>query len=65
MTHSLADSSIDHPQTALDAFVAQARAAIAGGTFEAIVLSANRDARGEPKGVRARAIALRGVPALS
>ena len=49
----------------LDAFIAQARAALAEHSFEALVLSANRDPQGEPRGVRVRAIGLRGEPALS
>ena len=65
MTEAPVDSSIARSPTPLDAFVAQARVALAGGTFEAIVLSANRDAQGEPKSVRVRAIALRSAPALS
>ncbi len=51
--------------TARDSFIARARLALADGIFEALVLSANRDARGEPDTVRIRPIALRGEPVLS
>jgi SAM-dependent methyltransferase len=51
--------------SARETFIERARRALADGTFEALVLSANRAAGGEPGTVRVRAIALRGAPALS
>ena len=65
MTDPLPDSPAALAATPLDAFIEQARAALADRSFEALVLSANRDARGEPKSVRVRSIGLRGEPALS
>ena len=65
MTDSHADPSSSRSTKPLDAFIGQARAALAERSFEALVLSANRDARSELKSVRVRSIALRGAPALS
>jgi len=55
------------PATAepLAAFLAATRAAIEGGEFASLVLSKPRHAGGEPRAVRVRLIALKGVPALS
>jgi len=49
----------------LVAFLAETRAAIAGGEFGSLVLSKARHASGEPGAVRVRLIALKGAPALS
>jgi SAM-dependent methyltransferase len=65
MTDSFDDSAAAHPATPIDAFIERTRAALAERSFEALVLSANRAARGEPESVRVRSIGLRGEPALS
>ena len=49
----------------LAAFLAATRAAIEAGEFASLVLSKPRHAGGEPRAVRVRLIALKGVPALS
>jgi SAM-dependent methyltransferase len=65
MNHPLADSPAARAPTPLDAFIEQTGAALADRSFEALVLSANRDTLDEPKSVRVRAIGLRGETALS
>ncbi len=57
--------SFEHPSANVAAFVERSRDALADGSFEAIVLSAPREARGEPMTVRVRAIDLRGEATLS
>jgi SAM-dependent methyltransferase len=49
----------------LAAFFEAARAALADGTFESLVLSKPRAPSGAPKAVRIRSIALKGMPMLS
>jgi len=49
----------------LAAFLALTQAAIESGEFDSLVLSKTRHASGEPRAVRIRLIALKGVPALS
>src|SRR4051812_21017472 len=49
----------------LAAFLAATRAAIEAGEFASLVLSKPRHGSGEPRAVRIRLIALKGVPALS
>jgi SAM-dependent methyltransferase len=65
MTESLATPIATPAASPLDAFIALARAALAERSFESLVLSANRDPKGEAKSVRVRSIGLRGEPALS
>jgi SAM-dependent methyltransferase len=50
---------------AIDAFLAEARAAIEGGRFAALVLSKPRRAKDSPATIRVRLIALKEGPALS
>ena len=46
-------------------FLAELRRALAGGSFESVVLSKPRDGGSDLKGIRVRRIGLRGEPALS
>jgi len=60
--HSLPSGAAAEP---LAAFLAATRAAIEAGDFASLVLSKPRHASGQPRAVRIRLIALKGVPALS